>query len=111
MAAGPADIGITEATDTLVQSVEIERKMGIDVVRKDREGRFACAHMADPMQTFSVTVLGETGEAVGEALAMSLSQVTGGRSVVLERTHKRVNDNFNETTFSGEHYPSATVGG
>jgi hypothetical protein len=109
MAAGPAYIGITEASDTMVQSVEVERKLGIDVVRKDKDGKFALAHAADPMTTFSVTLLGESDEEPGTELALSLASLSGGKALVLDKTHKRVNDNFDETTVSGEHYPSATI--
>ena len=44
---GPADIGITEATDTLVQSVEIESKLS-EVVRQDKDGKLAGAQAFDP---------------------------------------------------------------
>jgi hypothetical protein len=109
MAAGPAHIGITEASDTLVQSVEVEKKLSIDVVRKDKDGKFAMAHAADPVSTFSITLLGDSDEEPGTELALSLASLTGGKALVLDKTHKRVNDNFDETTVSGEHYPGATV--
>lgn len=110
MAAGPAYIGITEeATNTLIQTVEIERKLGIDVVRKSSDGGFGVAHAADPIHSFSVTMLGTSSEEVGTALAMTLSSLSGGKSVVTEKTHKKTNDNFDETTISGTHAPSATV--
>lgn len=109
MAAGPAHIGITEASDTLVQSVEVEKRLTIDVVRKDKDGKFAMAHAADPVSTFSITLLGDSDEEPGTELALALASLSGGKALVLDKTHKRVNDNFDETTVSGEHYQSATV--
>jgi len=110
MAAGPAYIGITEeASDVLIQSVEIERKLGIDVVRKSSDGGFAVAHGADPINSFSVTILGTSDEEVGTALAMTLSSLDGGKSAVTDKTYKKTNDNFDETVVSGVHAPSATL--
>lgn len=110
MAAGPANIGITDNTDdTMIQSVEVERKLGIDVVRKSADGGFAAAHAADPINSFTVTVLGTSDEAVGTALSMTLSAISGGKSVVTEKTYKKTNDNFDETTFSGTHAPAAEL--
>ncbi len=109
MPAGPADIGVTESSDLLAQSVEIERKHGIDVVRKSASGGFGVAHAADPIHTFTIVVLGTADDEVGAALATGLSSFSGGKALVLEKTHKKVNDNFDETTLGGEHYPAATV--
>lgn len=110
MAAGPAYIGITEeASNTFIQTVEVERKHGIDVVRKSADGTFAVAHAADPVNTFTITILGTSDEEVGTALTMTLSSLTGGKSNVTEKTYKKTNDNFDETTISGTHCPGATV--
>jgi hypothetical protein len=110
MAAGPGYIGITEeSADVLIQSVEIERKLDIDVVRKDSSGGFGAAHAADPINVFSVTILGTSDEEVGVALAMTLTSLSGGKSVVTDKSYKKTNDNFDETTISGEHAPGASV--
>lgn len=110
MAAGPAYIGITDPDDAFIQSVDIERKLGIDVVRKAADGSFGVAHATDPVQSFSVTILGTSEEKAGFPLAMALDGITGGKSAVKDKTHKLTNDNFNETTITGDHYPAATVG-
>jgi hypothetical protein len=110
MAAGPAYIGITEeSANVLIQSVEIERKLGIDVVRKSSDGGFGAAHAADPVHSFTVTILGTSDEAVGTALAMTLTSLSGGKSAVTSKTYKKTNDNFDETVLSGDHAPAATV--
>jgi hypothetical protein len=109
MAAGPAYIGVTECSDALCQSVEVERKHSVDVVRKAADGTFAMAHAADPVSTFTIVILGAADDAVGEALTTTLASLSGGKALVLEKTHKRVNDNYDETTVAGEHYGSATV--
>lgn len=110
MAAGPAYIGVTEATDELVQSVEIESKLGIDVARKNRDGTFAVGHATDKVNTGTITILGTHAQEVGAALMITLASISGGKSHVGEKTHKVVNDNYDETTISFEHFPAATVG-
>lgn len=110
MAAGPAYIGIINPGDVLIQSVEIERKLGIDVVRKAADGTFAVAHAADPVHSFTVTILGTSTEAAGIPLSLALEGITGGKNVINDKTHKMTNDNFDETTLSGNHFPGATIG-
>lgn len=110
MAAGPAYIGITNPDDMMIQSVEIERKLGIDVLRKAADGTFAAAYAADPSHSFTVTILGTSDEEAGALLIMALDGITGGKSIINDKTHKMTNDNFNETTFSGDNFPGATVG-
>ena len=110
MAAGPAYIGITDPADAFIQRVEIERKLGIDVARKAADGTLAVAHSADPVQSFSVTILGTSNESAGFPLAMALDGITGGKNAVKDKTYKRTNDNFDETSITGDHYPAATVG-
>lgn len=111
MAAGPAYIGITEnATDTYIQSVEIEKKVGIDVVRKSATGGFLVAHAADPISEGTIVVVGTTAEEPGAALATELTSISGGKTFVSSVATKLVNDNFNESTIKFEHAPSATIG-
>lgn len=110
MAAGPAYIGVQESTDELVQKVEVECKLSSDVVRKKRDGTFAMAHATDPINTGTITILGTSGQAVGASLSIVLASISGGKTHVGEKTHKAVNDNFDETTISFEHAPAATVG-
>lgn len=110
MAAGPAYIGITEnVTDTYIQSVEVERKLGIDVARKASDGSFLVGQAEDPINTGTITVVGTTVETPGTALATSLGSIIGGKTLVLSTDEKLVNDNFNETTIEFVHAPSATV--
>lgn len=108
MPAGPADIGITESSETLMQSIEFEKALS-EVVRKDRTGGFAVAHAFDPLITGSLTILGTSNVAVGVAAA-GLSSVASGITVFTEKDHVQVNDNFDETTLSFENAPSAETG-
>jgi hypothetical protein len=100
------EIGITEASDTLTQSVEIERTLS-EVVRKDKDGGFGAAHAFDPMISGTVTVLGTTGDTVGSGLSTSLSSVSGGTTIVTEKTVTATQDNFNETQVSFMNAPGA----
>jgi hypothetical protein len=99
-------IGITEASDTLTQSVEIERTLS-EVVRKNKDGGFGAAHAFDPMISGTITVLGTTGDTVGSDLSTSISSVSGGTTIVTEKTVTATQDNFNETQVSFMNAPGA----
>lgn len=103
----PLAIGITEASDTLTQSVEIERTLS-EVVRKDKDGGFGAAHAFDPMVSGTITVLGTTADAVGSNLTTSLSSVSSGVTFVTEKTVTATQDNFNETQISFMNAPGAS---
>jgi hypothetical protein len=102
----PLAIGISQATDVLTQSVEIENKLS-DVMRKNKDGTFAAGQAFDPMISGSVTVLGTTGDVVGGALQTALTAVSSGVNIVTETTHKTSQDNFDETTISFTNAPGA----
>jgi hypothetical protein len=100
-------IGITEASDTLTQSVEIERTLS-EVVRKNKDGGFGAAHAFDPMISGTITVLGTTGDTVGSNLSTSLTSVSAGVTIVTEKTVTATQDNFNETQVSFMTAPGAS---
>jgi len=99
-------IGITEASDTLTQSVEIEKTMS-EVVRKDKDGGFGAAHAFDPMISGTITVLGTTADDVGSDLSTSLSSISGGVTIVTEKTVTATQDNFDETQVAFMNAPGA----
>jgi formylmethanofuran dehydrogenase subunit C len=103
----PLEVGITEASDTLTQSVEIEKTLS-EVFRKNAAGEFGAAHAFDPMITGTVTVLGTTDDVVGSDLSTGLSSVSGGVTIVTEKTLTRRNDNFDETQVSFMTAPGAS---
>ena len=92
-------IGISEASEVLTQSVEIEKTLS-EVVRKNKDGGFGAAHAFDPVITGTVTVLGTTGDAVGGDLDTVISSVTNGVTIVTEKTVTKTQDNFDETQVS-----------
>ena len=100
-------IGVTEASDTLTQSVEIERTLS-EVVRKNKDGGFGAAHAFDPMVSGTITVLGTTSDVVGSNLSTSLSSVSGGVTIVTEKTVTATQDNFDETQVSFMNAPGAS---
>ncbi|TSA30707.1 MAG: hypothetical protein D4R65_12700 [Verrucomicrobiaceae bacterium] len=103
----PADSGIPEASDTLVQSVDIEQKLS-EVVRQDKDGKFAMAQAFDPEVSGSIKVLGTTGDAVGSDLVTALASVAAGVTIVKEKTHATTQDNFDETDLSFVNFPGAS---
>jgi hypothetical protein len=100
------ELGITEASDNLTQSVEIEKTLS-EVVRKNKDGVFGAAHAFDPMISGTVTVLGTTADAAGSDLSTGLSSVSGGVTIVTEVTVTTSQDNFNETQVSFMSAPGA----
>jgi hypothetical protein len=103
----PLEVGISEASEVLTQSVEIEKTMS-EVFRKNFEGEFGAAHAFDPMITGTVTVLGATDDEVGGDLSTSLSSVSTGVTIVTEKTVTKRNDNFDETQISFMNAPGAS---
>jgi len=104
---GPSDIGITEASDILVQSVEIETKLS-EVVRQDKDGKFALAHAFDPEISGSIKVLGTTTDTVGGNLITAVASVASGVTIVKEKTHTTTQDNYDETDISFVNFPGAS---
>ena len=99
-------IGISEASEMLTQSVEIEKTLS-EVVRKNKDGGFGAAHAFDPVITGTVTVLGTTGDAVGGDLDTAISSVSNGVTIVTEKTVTKTQDNFDETQVSFTNAPGA----
>jgi formylmethanofuran dehydrogenase subunit C len=101
------EIGITEASDTLTQSVEIEKTLS-EVVRRNKDGGMGASYAYDPMISGTITVLGTTSDAVGSDLSTGLSSVSGGVTIVTEKTYSRTNDNFDETQIAFMNAPGAS---
>ena len=100
-------IGVTEASDVNVQSVEIERKMS-EVLRKDKDGKFLRFNTFDPITTGSITILGDSTDVVGGPLITTLTSVSTGVNLISEKTVNTTQDNYNETQVSFIYAPSAT---
>jgi hypothetical protein len=69
-------IGITEATEALCQSVELEKSLS-EVVRKDKDGGFGVGHTFDPQITGTLKVLGRTSDTPGSNGQAILSSQAG----------------------------------
>jgi hypothetical protein len=100
-------IGITEASDILTQSVEIEKTLS-EVVRKNKDGGFGAANAFDPMISGTITVLGTTADEVGSDLTTGLASVSGGVTIVTETNYTTTQDNFDETQVSFMNAPGAS---
>jgi hypothetical protein len=98
------DIGVSSASDMMVQSLEVEKSLS-EVVRKNKDGGFAMANAFDPMISGSLTILGTSGDTVGGNLSTAVSLVSGGRTIVTETTHTRTQDNFDETSVNFQNAP------
>ena len=105
MPAGPSNIGITQATGTLLESVEWERKLEEKVI-KDLSGGFGQGQAFDPLIEFSVKGRGDTTMAVGVG-ASGIAAITGGTTLILKVKRSQKNDDFNSFEYSGTNYPNA----
>ena len=105
MPAGPSNIGITQATGTLLESVEWERKLEEKVI-KDLSGGFGQGQTFDPLIEFSVKGRGDTAMAVGVG-ASGIAAITGGTTLILKVKRSQKNDDFNSFEYSGTNYPNA----
>jgi hypothetical protein len=104
----PLAIGITEAADTLTQSVEIEKTLS-EVVRKNKDGEFGAAHAFDAMISGTITVLGTVTDSVGGDLDTALASVAAGVTIVTETTYTKTQDNFDETQIAFINAPTASA--
>lgn len=108
MPAGPADIGIQNASETLLQNIEYEKSLS-ERVRTDKDGGFACGKAFDPQITGSLTLLGTSAQGLGVA-ASGIDGIEDGVTVFNEKTHSQTQDDYDETQLSFENSPSAEVG-
>lgn len=108
MPAGPADIGIQSASETLLQSIEYEKALS-EVVRRNREGGFGVGKAFDPIISGSLTILGTSTTGIGIA-ASGIDGIEDGVTVFTEKSHVQVQDNYDETQMSFENAPDAEEG-
>ena len=105
MPAGPSNIGITQATGTLLESVEWETKLEEKVI-KTLTGGFGQGQAFDPIIEFSVKGRGDTAMAVGIGVA-GITAITGGTTLILKVKRSQKHDDFNSFEYSGNNYPNA----
>ncbi len=107
--ANPANVGISLTTDTMIQSVDLEKKLS-EVIKKGSTGEFVLGNFYDPLLTANVKMIGtasEAGEVAGAALAMTVTGLSGV-SLVKDVSTSTKNDDYPETSFSVECAPSAS---
>lgn len=105
MPAGPADIGITQATGTLLESVEWEKKVEERVI-KNKSGGFGDGKAFDPVIEFSVKGRGSTNMNVGVGAA-GIADISGGTTIITKVKVGEKNDDFDSFEYSGTNYPGA----
>lgn len=107
MPASDLNIGVTEASDAAVQSVEIEESVS-EVVRQDRESKFLVGQTFNPVRSGSIKILGESDDEVGGDLSTALASISEGVTIVNEKMVNTTQDNFDETDVSFQNFPNAT---
>ena len=105
MAAGPTDVGITQASGTLLETVEWETKVDEKVI-KTLTGGFGQGQTFDPVIDFSLKGRGPTALAVGVGAA-GITAISGGTTLILKVKHSEKNDDFDSFEVSGNNYPNA----
>jgi hypothetical protein len=106
MATTVGTFGISQHSGTLIESVEISRRISEKLVI-DKDGTFGQAHGYDPVISFSVRGRGTTTVSAGDS-ASGLSSVTGGKIIITSVRTSQNNDDFPSFEYSGDNYPSAT---
>ena len=105
MPSGPTDIGITQASATLLESIEWETKLEEKTI-KASNGTFGQGQTFDPLIEFSVKGRGSPTVAVGIGAA-GIAAITGGTTLILKVKHSQKNDDFESFEYSGTNYPNA----
>ena len=105
MPSGPADIGISQATAALLESIEWETKLEEKTI-KASNGTFGQGQTFDPLIEFSVKGRGSPTVAVGIGAA-GITAITGGTTLILKVKHSQKNDDFESFEYSGTNYPNA----
>ena len=99
--------GITQHSGTLIQSVEISKKLSEKLVL-DKDGTYGQSHFYNPVISFSIRGKGDTSVAAGDA-ASGLTIVTGGVTIIKSVKTSTKNNDFPEFDISGENYASAAA--
>ncbi|XHR27611.1 MAG: hypothetical protein ACFUZC_16925 [Chthoniobacteraceae bacterium] len=105
MPSGPSDIGITQASASLLESVEWETKLEEKTI-KATDGSFGQGQTFDPTIEFSVKGRGTSTVAVGIGAA-GIAAITGGTTLILKVKYSQKNDDFESFEYSGTNYPNA----
>ena len=105
MPSGPTDIGITQATAALLESIEWETKLEEKII-KATDGSFGQGQTFDPIIEFSVKGRGTPSVAVGIGAA-GIAAITGGTTLILKVKQSQKNDDFDSFEYSGTNYPNA----
>ena len=104
MSSGPTDIGITQCTASLVESIDWECKTEEKLI-KATDGTFGQACAVDPIISFSVK--GRGTSAVVLASASSTITAVTGTTIVNKVKQATKNDDYDTFEYSGMAYPGA----
>jgi hypothetical protein len=107
MPSGPSDldIGITVLDVTLLEQVEIDKKLETKIIKKT-DGTFGQGQTFDPTIDFTVRGRGPTATIVGIATDPAFDGITG-KTIITKVKHTQKNDDFDSFEFSGTIYPGA----
>lgn len=105
------EIGIGSITASLVETLEVEKKIDHKVI-KTSLGGFAQGHRHDPMFEFSVKGRGNADASLlgGTGGAYAPSQLGGGVTIITNVKNSETNEDFNSFELSGVNYPGASAG-
>lgn len=102
------EIGIGSITASLVESLDVEKKIDHKVI-KTNLGGFAQGHKFDPMFEFSVKGRGSASATLlgGSGSTYAPSQISGGTTILTSVKNSESNEDFNSFEVAGVNYPSA----
>lgn len=103
------NIGIGSISASLVESLDVEKKIDHKVIKKS-DGAFDSGNRFDPMFEFSAKGRGsvETSIIGGPAESFTPSQVGGGVTIITKVRNSESNEDFNSFEVAGVNYPAAS---
>jgi hypothetical protein len=103
------NIGIGSVSASLIEALDVEKKIDHKVIKKS-DGTFDSGNRFDPMFEFSVKGRGsaETSLVGGAGGSFAPSQVSGGTTIITKVRNSESNEDFNSFEVAGVNYPAAT---
>jgi hypothetical protein len=106
MATTVGTFGISSHSGTLIESVEVTKRLSEKIVI-DKNGTYGQGHAYDPIVSFSIRGRGATTVVAGDSTS-GITGVTGGKTIVTSVRKTQNNDDFPSFEISGDNYAGAS---
>lgn len=111
MAATLADFGIQAVSTALVEQVRKRKSVTVVGPVLTSAGGFHAAEKIDPMWEFTISGKGDfpTGIAIGEDASPTITDISGGITLIEDTRYSEFDQDYNSWEFSGSNAPGASV--